>query len=274
MYAHQVIEDLKRIVVEGDKKIVNTGMVSNAMFRIGQSQSFHMGDYSGIINTFSVDKGKKIPVYIQEEFMRPPYPVTWIDFHYNGDKFGRLAMEFDDAMYVIPFCKIKGDETWTPQVFYFGFRNGEGYLGVSALFSTEYIQGMSIKSDIEKHAMSYHLTSGTLICNFNQLITCKNIGTVDNEPSDKLNKSRVKKGKQPIFTYKTLVIKPTSKRQESLEAQGLWENRIHLCRGHFKEYSDEKPLFGKYTGRYWWQPSVRGRNTEGVVMKDYEVKST
>ncbi len=107
---------------------------------------------------------------------------------------------------------------------------------------------------------------------FLKLISCKNIATATHEPDAKLNKSRVKKGKQPVFTYKTLVIKPTSKRQQAIEAQGLWENRIHLCRGHFKEYSEEKPLFGKYTGRYWWQPSVRGRNKNGVVVKDYEVK--
>ena len=109
---------------------------------------------------------------------------------------------------------------------------------------------------------------------FLKLLDCKNIGTIDNEPPAKLNKSRVKKGKQPIFTYKTLVIKPTGERQQSLAAQGLWENRIHLCRGHFKEFSIEKPLFGKYSGRYWWQPAVRGRNREGVVMKDYDVRSS
>jgi hypothetical protein len=50
-------------------------------------------------------------------------------------------------------------------------------------------------------------------------------------------------------------------------------NRVHLCHGHFKNYTEGNPLFGKYTGRYWWQPFVRGNKKKGVVMKDYLVKS-
>ncbi len=108
---------------------------------------------------------------------------------------------------------------------------------------------------------------------FLMLLNCRNIETLDHEPPAKLNKSRKKKGKCPIFTYKTLVIKPTSKKQKEQEALGLWENRIHLCRGHFKEYTEDKPLFGKYVGRYWWQPSVRGQNKKGVVIKDYKLET-
>ena len=105
------------------------------------------------------------------------------------------------------------------------------------------------------------------------LLSCRNISLATNEPPVKINRKRKTRGKCPIFTYKTLVIKPTSKKQQEQEAQGLWNNRIHLCRGHFKEYTPEKPLFGKFTGRYWWQPSVRGKNKNGVVMKDYEVRT-
>jgi hypothetical protein len=103
-----------------------------------------------------------------------------------------------------------------------------------------------------------------------KLLSCTNIATVDNHPPVKLNKSRKKKGKLPIYSYKTLVIVPVGKKQQNQEAQGLWNNRIHLCRGHFKDYTKEAPLFGKITGRFWWQPSVRGRNKNGIVIKDYK----
>lgn len=105
------------------------------------------------------------------------------------------------------------------------------------------------------------------------LLSCKNIETEQIKAPMKLNKKRQKKGKLPIFTYKTLVLKPMGKKQESIP-KNLWENRIHLCRGHFKTYTDEKPLFGKYTGRFWWQPSVRGRNKDGVIHKDYQLETT
>ena len=51
--------------------------------------------------------------------------------------------------------------------------------------------------------------------------------------------------------------------------QGL--QRVHLCRGHFKEYTNENPLFGKHVGRFWWQPMVRGDKKRGVLNKDYDV---
>jgi hypothetical protein len=125
---------------------------------------------------------------------------------------------------------------------------------------------------INETSMAMAVDVSKTLFTFCSFLSCKNISTLDHDPPAKLNKKRAKKGKCPIFTYKTLVIKPTSKAQKDQEAQGLWENRIHLCRGHFKEYTPERPLFGKLTGRYWWQPSVRGRNREGIVMKDYKIE--
>jgi hypothetical protein len=104
------------------------------------------------------------------------------------------------------------------------------------------------------------------------LLSCKNITTKTVSAPDKLNKKRIKQGKQPLFSYHTLVIKPVDNRQKSIPKH-LWENRIHLQRGHFKTYTAEKPLFGHITGRFWWQPHVRGRNKNGMVMKDYSVQT-
>jgi hypothetical protein len=104
------------------------------------------------------------------------------------------------------------------------------------------------------------------------LLSCKNIGAETVPAPIKLNNKRKKQNKQPIFSYKTLVIKPVGKHQESIPKH-LWENRIHLQRGHFKTYTAEKPLFGRITGRFWWQPHVRGQNKDGVVMKDYKVEA-
>jgi hypothetical protein len=60
-------------------------------------------------------------------------------------------------------------------------------------------------------------------------------------------------------------------RRRDLFAHHLWHNRIHFQLGHFKTYTAEKPLFGHITGRFWWQPHVRGKNKDGIVMKDYVV---
>jgi hypothetical protein len=46
---------------------------------------------------------------------------------------------------------------------------------------------------------------------------------------------------------------------------------LHLVRGHFKHYSDEAPLFGKYTGWWWWTPQLRGSVHHGIVDKNYRI---
>jgi len=64
---------------------------------------------------------------------------------------------------------------------------------------------------------------------------------------------------------------PSSPKEYREKTIPLTHNRVHMCRGHFKEYTEDHRLFGKYTGLYWWQPYVRGQK-EGIVIKDYEVK--
>lgn len=74
--------------------------------------------------------------------------------------------------------------------------------------------------------------------------------------------------------YYTLDIAPLRKAvgPEMAVGSGISLARaLHLCRGHFKDFSAEKPLFGKLTGRYWWSPQVRGKAEAGVVVKDYNV---
>jgi hypothetical protein len=142
------------------------------------------------------------------------------------------------------------------------------------------ILGEIIFSDIDQSLVSHikntsQETNGVFakfLCAFCTFLSCKNIGTETVNPPEKLNKSRLKKGKLPLFSYKTLVIRPTGKKQQSIPKH-LWENRVHLCRGHFKTYTNENPLFGKLKGRYWWQPAVRGNKKLGMVHKDYLVET-
>lgn len=38
--------------------------------------------------------------------------------------------------------------------------------------------------------------------------------------------------------------------------------------------SEKKPLFGKYTGTYWWNSQVRGDIKTGIIDKDYSLKQS
>ena len=46
----------------------------------------------------------------------------------------------------------------------------------------------------------------------------------------------------------------------------------HRVRGHFATYTEERPLFGKYSGRFWIPPHVRGSRQVGEVTAEYQVE--
>jgi hypothetical protein len=74
------------------------------------------------------------------------------------------------------------------------------------------------------------------------------------------------------LTFKVLEIGPMKTildRTASEHHTGL-QRALHICRGHFAIY-EEKPLFGKYRGRFWIPQHVRGSIEAGVVVKDYDV---
>jgi hypothetical protein len=57
----------------------------------------------------------------------------------------------------------------------------------------------------------------------------------------------------------------------------VWQKGEELRRGaallvrHFAHYTEEAPLFGKYTGTFYIPMHVRGRAEQGAVVKDYRV---
>lgn len=103
---------------------------------------------------------------------------------------------------------------------------------------------------------------------------CKNVDLITNNPPPKLSHAYQKRHKQPLVQYKTLDIQPIReilKREGDSEKTGL-KMALHICRGHFKDFSKGKGLFGRYKGMYWWESQVRGSGVEGIVVKDYRMK--
>lgn len=79
---------------------------------------------------------------------------------------------------------------------------------------------------------------------------------------------------KPRFIFKTLAIEPIKKvlqKEGGSDKNGL-KQALHICRGHFKTFND-KPLFGKISGTFWWDSQVRGSISNGITIKDYSVKS-
>lgn len=104
---------------------------------------------------------------------------------------------------------------------------------------------------------------------------CKNVHVIDAEPevSRQVRRLRSRAGLPPEPKHKTLVIDPMKevlRREGGSERVGL-QRALHICRGHFSHYSDERPLFGKYAGTFWVPAHVRGSTEAGAITKDYRV---
>ena len=105
------------------------------------------------------------------------------------------------------------------------------------------------------------------------LMHCKNIELVS-KPITRAMKRRVQRTGIPMVIEKVLVIEPFKRKvinEITGEHTGL-TLALHICRGHFREYSKEKPLFGKYPGKYWIPQHARGNKESGEINKEYKVK--
>lgn len=104
---------------------------------------------------------------------------------------------------------------------------------------------------------------------------CKNVTMVTTDPPVKVQQRRVKEGKLPLIRYHTLEIEPMCKilRTEGQSEKTGLKLALHICRGHFKDYSKGKGLFGRFHDLYWWDSMVRGSPEHGMVGKDYNINA-
>lgn len=104
------------------------------------------------------------------------------------------------------------------------------------------------------------------------LMHCKNTVIEDVEPFNGEKKKR-NRHNQPRVKYKVLKIKPMgASHRGGGQYTGGSTPSMHIRRGHFKTFTDDAPLFGKWTGLYWWESAVIAKGSKTKVVKEYEVK--
>lgn len=75
------------------------------------------------------------------------------------------------------------------------------------------------------------------------------------------------------ITRKILEIEPMKevlRKDGAVESNGI-QKAMHICRGHFSTYTEDKKLFGKHAGTFWVPQHVRGSQEVGYVQKAYNV---
>ncbi len=103
------------------------------------------------------------------------------------------------------------------------------------------------------------------------LLNCKNVETKVS-PVSKAQAKKYRKAGSPVIERRTLVVHPKGVRYEGSGTGTGAERAWHMCRGHFKTFTEEAPLFGKVTGTFWWGSQARGDKQRGEVHKDYQVE--
>lgn len=302
MFAHQVVDDLSvalKTMATGSDCHVYKEHMSLCSELIKNSVCFHFGEKADIETMCfnQADVGKALFDGEYGENIKLPYDNCWFDYVDNrhpklGDmeyrviKRGVLLTKSkgarDNGFFLYVFNYFPRIKWVLSPIIYFisvthdlNIKRIAGMAG-AVIFRTNTVLALPLfppaavpidqwEAQVKENSAELTFVNFALM-----LLNCRNITTENIQPSKLLNRKRRKKIKHPIFSYKTLVIKPTTKKHKSIPKH-LWNNRIHLARGHFKTYTAEKPLFGKLIGRYWWQPHVRGQNKGGVIIKDYMV---
>ena len=120
--------------------------------------------------------------------------------------------------------------------------------------------GAEIKLDRNDWRDFLHHQVGSLAALF-ALMNCKNVVREAQVPDKKLQRARQRSGKHPLYAFSILKARPLG-RAGAKSALDRGNRAIHWVRGHFKEYTPERPLFGKLAGLFWWEPHIAGSATD------------
>lgn len=116
------------------------------------------------------------------------------------------------------------------------------------------------------------------VCDTLMMLGCKNVSLApkDNDPKQ-VRIATKRHGTNALgYRYHVLVVRPPGARSDA-PAQEIGMMPRHVCRGHFAEYGPEFNkglLFGKYAGRFYVPPHLKGDKKNGVVEKDYAIAAS
>ena len=277
MWKHQVQESLK-----------NMGHldIPEKMFsELNKAQSFHLGEVtldSVMIREVIKREREKQGIFQDGNgFLKFPYDEMFFDFfskQENGkyQKAGifiqKTSFDSKDIIQSYIFSFDTESDSWFLLPCMFVFTSNPYQMNWFTFYD---YKACKLSTPNEYASFPAKIASNTIMSIADmgiRILTCRNIKYVSVLPPSALNKKRKKRGKLPICEYKVLVV-DTNENKLKYEHNGSSTNslRVHLCRGHFKEYTNENPLFGKHVGRFWWQPMVRGDKKRGVLNKDYDI---
>jgi hypothetical protein len=225
--------------------------------------------------------------------IRPPFDVTWIEWitpHNVLDADGwKKTSSNPCAMFVVTVSGTDGLHlvvqglTWDfgadcvvmyPVASIIKIDPAGMVVGHEFYCDTNFIDQGAALSDItsQQYATSLYqlLFPGFLALGW---MNCKNIHLVSGQPNERVSRKRQRRGQFAGLSYQRIVIDGVAgnatRSNREAEATG---KRLHMVRGHFATYTDERPLFGRVTGTFWRAWHVRGDADLGRINHEYHIE--
>lgn len=237
------------------------------------------GLMSDKIQKFLLDNIEKPPkiVYKDVPNMAPPYEEMWFEWADNGT-FSRIGVH-------VHVTKQNIAEGWVYWLtVHVETKQGVGTLPYVMTFSippsgraaTLHYQYFPAEAELASDKLldmlipAFGTCAGMVIFAIG-LLHCKNIVQIEKGGKNPNIKNRRHRSKSTKYYVLDVIPASHVKRTKYEHPAKGSPQRIHFRRGHFKEYTSEKPLFGKYTGAFWWEAHVAGSADIGEVKKDYRI---
>lgn len=146
--------------------------------------------------------------------------------------------------------------------------------GMACTASAEWTASMEDQHHVDRESLGSHLFAVAKVPLMSLcFLHAKNVAVKKSEAPTVHQMRAWRKKDKPFFRYHTITIHGQATR--AIGGHGGHtgaHHAVHICRGHFKRFTPEKPLLGKHVGIYWWPMMLRGSKEEGVVVKDYRIK--
>lgn len=274
MWKHEIIMHAQKNAVEMTKNIIIKDVREAIVFHIGDIENLsslqnniglenrcHRLPYKKCLFEFKVDKNIRVVVLAYD---KPELNQAWFRTYicFEDSKIGWI----NDDLYLIGY-------DYTAEEIQIMEMTGQKYKFSSVKDVFPEIKNISLG---QYEGFSFEAYAIIVLDCFFRLLECKNTIIKKVVPPAKLNKSRLKHKKEPLYEYNIVEISATTTKIR-YAGEVDWDYRspenvaFHMCRGHFKTYTKDAPLFGKYVGTFWWQPQARGTIDEGIIEKEYFV---
>lgn len=268
-YAAAVISDQEKAMKAFSpfltKEAIKT--VNSYYKNIKSSIKFTLPDGGKILGLDSTQLDKSLT-----EHKHLPYPIISLEYYstcpsekQKGEGYFLEARErvllchevAPGQILLVSFTKVLG--VWMPPEAFILYDTKSGLYSVGLLLNKDCL-AVSMESFVKITHENYMGELGCL-ADFLAALSCKNVKVGKIPAPKRTNAKRKKKGKTPLFEYKTLFIsagkdEPPGQGQPSSHASP----RLHLRRGHIRRLP---------TGPIWVNATVVGEKKRGIIHKDY-----